>query len=118
METEKSNVDELITHVEEYFQTKQDLVKMIAAEKSSVMISSVVTNLVIVFIFFIVFIFASIALAYGISQMIGEAYSGFLAVAVIYLVIGLTFYFNRDKWLKMPMANAIVKNFFKDHHHE
>ena len=118
MKNEETKVDQLIDHVEDYFKTRQELSKLVAAEKSSMILSSVVTNLVIGFIFFLVFVFASIALAYGISQMIGQAYAGFLAVAVLYLIIGLALFANRDRWLKTPVANAVIKNFFKENDHE
>ena len=113
MENEKSKVDQLIEHAEEYFQTRQELSKMIAAEKSSSILSAVVANLVILSVFLLVFIFASIALAYGISQYFGQAFAGFLVVAILYLVIGIILYVNQDKWLKTPMANAVIKNFFQ-----
>lgn len=118
MKNEESKIDHLVEHVEEYFQTRQELSKLIAAEKSSVILSAVFANMLIVFIFFFVLVFASIALAYGISQMIGQAYAGFLVVAVLYLVIGVLFFANRERWLKTPMENAVIKNFFKDHDHE
>ena len=50
---------------------------MVAAEKSSVVLSSVVTNLVFLLIFSLVFVFASIALAYAISQYFGQDFAGF-----------------------------------------
>lgn len=118
MENEKSTVDQFIDHVEDYFQTRQELVKLIAAEKSSTVISTMVTSLVLISIFLLAFVFASIALAYGISQYAGQAYAGFLAVAIIYLAVGILFYVNRDKWLKTPMANVIIKNFFKQQQHD
>jgi ABC-type polysaccharide/polyol phosphate export permease len=118
MENEKTKVDDLITHVEEYFQTRQELVKLVAAEKSSSVLSSVVSNLVVLAIFFLVMVFASIALAYAISQYTGQAFAGFLAVAVLYLVMGIVLYAKQDQWLKTPMANAIIKNFFKHEHDE
>ncbi|MCX6292210.1 MAG: phage holin family protein [Bacteroidetes bacterium] len=113
MENEKTKVDHLIDHVEEYFKTRQELSKMIAAEKSSVIISSVMANLVILFVFFFVIVFASIALAYAISQYFGQAYAGFLAVALIYLIFGVILFVKQDQLLKTPMANAVIKNFFK-----
>lgn len=115
---EKSKIDDLIEHVEEYFQTRQELGKLVMAEKSSAVLSSVVTSIVLLFVFLLVFIFASIALAYGISQYAGQAYAGFLAVAFLYFVIGIILYANREKWLKTPMANAVIKNFFKNQEHE
>jgi hypothetical protein len=118
MENEKTKVDHLLDHVEEYIKTRQELSKMIAAEKSSSIMSSLAANLVILSIFLFVLVFASIALAYGISQYAGEAFAGFLAVAVLYLLIGIVLYIKQDKWLKTPVANAVIKNFFKNEHHE
>lgn len=113
MENEKTKLDDLIEHAEEYFKTRQELSKMIAAEKISSILSSVVANLILLSIFLLVFVFASIALAYGISQYLGQAFAGFLAVAVLYLFIGIILYAKRDKWLKAPMANAVIQNFFQ-----
>jgi len=116
MENEKTKLDDLIEHAEEYFKTKQELSKMIAAEKSSSILSAVVVNLILLSIFLLVFVFASIALAYAISQYVGQAFAGFLAVAVLYLFIGILLYVKQDKWLKTPMANAVIKNFFQSGH--
>jgi len=113
MENEKTKVDHLIDHVEDYFQTRQELSKLVAAEKSSAVLSSVVTNLVILLIFTLVLVFASIALAYGISEYFGRAFAGFLAVAILYLFLGIILYSKQDQWLKTPLANAVIKAFFK-----
>ncbi len=118
MENEKTKLDDLIDHVEDYFKTRQELSKLIAAEKSSVVLSSVVTNLVFLLIFSMVFLFASIALAYGVSHYLGSSFAGFLSVAGLYLVIGIVLVVKQDKWLKAPLANVVIKNFFKDDHHE
>jgi hypothetical protein len=118
MENEKTKVDDLIDHVEEYFKTRQELSKLVAAEKSSVVLSAVIANLVFLLIFSLVFIFASIALAYGISQYFGQAFAGFLAVAMLYLLVGIVLFVKQDQWLKTPLANAVIKNFFKSTDHE
>ena len=118
MENEKAKLDNLIEHVEEYFQTRQELSKMVAAEKSSMVLSAVVANLVILSVFLLVLVFASIALAYGISQYFGQAFAGFLAVALLYLLIGVVLYVKQDKWLKTPLANAVIKSFFQNQQHE
>jgi len=81
-------------------------------------LSSVVAGLVMMIIFLLVIVFASIALAYGISQFFGQAYAGFLAVALFYLLIGIIFYMKQDKWLKVPITNAIIKNFFQNEEDE
>jgi len=118
MENEKTKIDQLVEHAEEYFHTRQELSKMIAAEKSGVILSSVVASLALLCVFLLVLVFASIALAYGISQYFGQAFAGFLAVAVLYLLVGIVLYAKQDQWLKTPVANAVVKNFFQNEDNE
>jgi hypothetical protein len=118
MENEKTKIDLLIDHVEDYFRTRQELSKLIAAEKSSVILSSVITNFIFLLVFSLVFIFASIALAYGIAKYFGEPYAGFLAVALLYLLTGIILFVMKEKWLKTPLANAVIRNFFKTEPHE
>jgi hypothetical protein len=118
MENEKTKVDLLVEHVEDYFKTRQELSKLIAAEKAGVVLSSVITNLILLCIFLFVFLFASIALAFGISQLLGQHYAGFLIVAGLYFLIGIILFAKRKQWLMTPMANAVIKNFFKNENDE
>src|ERR1044071_7917182 len=116
MEQEPSKIDQLIDHVEEYVKTRQELNKMIAAEKSGMIVSSLVSGIVLGLLFFFVFVFASIALSFGLAQLIGQTYAGFLVVAAFYLLIGVVLTVKKEKWLKSPVANAVVRNFFKEQH--
>ncbi|MBK8846213.1 MAG: phage holin family protein [Bacteroidetes bacterium] len=111
---EKEKIEHLIEHAEEYINTRQELLKLIVAEKTSTVLSSVMSNLIISFIFFFVFVFASFGLAYFIAEYIGKTYLGFIATAGIYFVIGLLLHWNREKLLRTPFMNSIIKNYFKD----
>lgn len=115
---EKEKIDTLIDHAEHYFKTRQELSKMIIADKTSTILSSVMAGFVLFFIFFFVFVFASFSMAYFISGYYGNTSLGFVAVTALYLFSGLLLYFNRDKWMKAPMINVIIKNFFKHDVHE
>ena len=114
MQEEKSTFDNLISHAEEYFQTRQELSKLVAAEKTSNIGSVVVSSLIIFVIFFFVIVFSSIALAYGLALYFGETFYGFLTVAGMYLLAGMLLFFNRKKWIETPFANMMIKNFFKE----
>jgi hypothetical protein len=118
IENEKSNIDQLIDHAEEYIKTRQELSKLVAAEKTSVVASSVFSSLIIFAVFFFVIIFASIALAYGIAMYLGATVYGFLLVSVVYLIAGILLFVNRKNWLEQPMMNLMIKNFFKNEEHE
>jgi hypothetical protein len=113
MDNEKSKVDLLIKHVGAYVETKKELLELVVVEKSSAIISSLAAALLIIFLFLLVLIFASIALAYGISQWAGQAFAGFLAVAGLYLVIAVVLVVFQERWLKTPIMNAIIRSIYK-----
>lgn len=117
-ETEESKLDELINHGEEYFKTRQELSKLIAIQKTSVVAAGLFSSMILFFLFFFVVVFASIALAYLISLYTGKVYLGFLSIAGLYFIAGIIFYAKRKSVLEEPMINAIIKNFNKSDSHE
>lgn len=112
-EEEKENNNHLIDHAEAYFKTRQELVKLILAEKASAILSSVITSFILFIIFFLVCVFISFAIIYLISEYTGKIYLGFIGVASMYLVIGLFFYWNRENVLRIPLMNIMINNYFK-----
>jgi ABC-type uncharacterized transport system fused permease/ATPase subunit len=115
---EKINTDDLVQHVEEYIDTQRELGKLIAVEKSTVMVSSIISSLIILSFFLVMLVFLSLALAYELSEYMGRVYAGFLCVGALYLVLGIIFYLKRNSWLQSPLTNAMIKNFFKDNENE
>jgi hypothetical protein len=118
MEALKNKIDNLVEDAENYLKTREELTKLIAAEKSSRMASEMFSGIIIAFIFFTVFMFLSFSLAYIIAEFTGKTYYGFAAVTLMYLVTGILLYSNREKWLKVPMMNTMIKSFFKEQSHE
>jgi hypothetical protein len=116
MEHLKNKIDRLVEDAESYFKTREELTKLVAAEKSSRMASEMFSGIIIFFVFLTVFLFLSISIAYLIAEWTGKIYYGFGAVTFIYLVTGILLYSNREKWLKVPMMNSMIKSFFKEHH--
>lgn len=113
MEKTFAKVEELVGNVKEYVNTRIESVKFNAAEKSSIVIANVVAGLVaaVVFIFFLGF--ASIALAFWLSNLIGSPWSGFLIVSGFYLLTGIIIWFGRGKFIRMPVMNALISQLFK-----
>ena len=118
MEEEKSKVEELIEHVEEYVNIQTELITLKTTDKIAGMLSSSIVIMILIIIFLIFLIFANLAIAYIISGMIGKPYSGFLIIAGFYLLIGLFLWAGKDKWLKEPILNKIIKQAFKERNEE
>lgn len=112
--TEKTHVENLVTHTKEYINTKIDILKLTAVDKGSNAISSaaVYLGLAVISLFFLMMI--SIGAALAISDAMDIGYAGFLIVAGFYLLLGVLLYLMQDKWVRTPIVNAIVKSFFKE----
>ena len=118
MENLKNKIDNLVEDAESYLKTREELTKLIAAEKSSRIASELFAGIIIAFVFLTVFLFLSFSLAYIIAEYTGKIYYGFAAVTLMYLLTGILLYANREKWLKVPMMNSMIKSFFKENSHE
>jgi O-antigen/teichoic acid export membrane protein len=53
--------------------------------------------------------FISVGAALLIGSLLGKAFYGFFIVALIYLIIGLILFSGRQKILKAPISNKLIK---------
>ncbi|MBK6398641.1 MAG: phage holin family protein [Bacteroidetes bacterium] len=111
---ENKNIEDLFADSKEYLETRIELAKLQAVEKSSEIAGSAVTGLLLLLFFTMVFLFGSVALAFYLSEKTGHYSTGFLTVAGIYLTIGLIVYLARESWIKKPISNAIIHKMLKE----
>ena len=110
MENQSSSIESLIDRVKSYAETRIDLLKLKAIDKSSSFLSTLVTMIVLGMVGLIFIILLNIGLALYIGSLVGNAYYGFFIVAGFYLIAGLVIFVCRDKWLKTPVSNVMIKN--------
>ena len=110
MENQSGSVESLIDRVKSYVETRIELLKLKAIDKSSSFLSYLILIVLIIGIGFTVFILLSIALALFIGDLLGRSYYGFLIVAGIYIIAGLVVLIFRRRWIKAPIANSMIKN--------
>lgn len=118
METLQSKISNLTGHVEEYLETREELAKLVAAEKSSIIAGTLFSSFVLLLVFSFAFLFLSFSIAYLIGELLGKIYLGFISVTAFYLLTGILLFANREHWLKNPVMNGLIKNFFKEEGHE
>lgn len=107
------NIDGLFEKTSDYLENRVELLKLQAVDSSSELVSSISSKLIlgVIAIFFLVLL--NIGLAVWIGDALGKVFYGFFIMAGFYLLIGLIFYAFRDKWLKEPIGNYIVRHLLK-----
>ena len=114
MENTREDLDNLINDVKDYAETRIALGKLKTIDKGT-QIAGVLTVGVFVSIFILLFLFfISITVALVLATLLGKLYLGFLIVGSTYLLLGLLVYLKRDSWIRIPISNFLIKNFFKD----
>ncbi len=110
MEKQLNPIGSLFEKAEDYLETRMDLYRLRAIDKSSDVLSSIAARLVIALFIASFFLMLNIGLALLIGRSMGEVYYGFFIVAGFYLVVIVILYSLRDKWLKAPISNLIIKS--------
>ncbi|HEY8688421.1 MAG TPA: phage holin family protein [Chitinophagaceae bacterium] len=110
MENQSSPVESLIDRVKVYVETRIDLLRLKAIDKSSSFLSLLISMIVVILISFIFIMLLSIGVALLLGGLLGKTYYGFFIVAGFYLIVGLVLFIFRNKWLKKPIANSMIKN--------
>jgi len=89
MENHTNSIESLVERTRSYVETRFDLIKLKAIDKSSSFISVLITYLVVFVIIGCFFILLNIGFALLIGKLIGEAYYGFFILAAFYAVTGI-----------------------------
>ena len=113
MDKQPNVVESLIGNSTEYIETRLNLFKLKLVDKTSDIASSVVSILPLLLIFILVFFLLNIGIALLIGDFVGRASWGFLILTAIYIIAGLVLYKSRNKLLKVPFANLLIRKFLK-----
>lgn len=112
MEKVFAKMEELTDSVKEYVNTRVESVKLSVAEKSSALVANLVAGMLVAAVFLFFLIFAGIALALVLGEWTGKMWAGFLIVAGIYLLFGIIVWIAREKIIRLPVMNAMIKQLF------
>jgi hypothetical protein len=110
MEKPKDLIETLIEKGEEYGKTTLELVKLKTIDKSSDVISNLVSWLIVVLFAVMFFTLLNIAIALWLGEIFDNSSYGFFAVAGFYALLTLIFLIFRKQLVKKPVNNSIVKH--------
>jgi hypothetical protein len=107
------SIESLFEKAGDYVETRIDLFKLKAVDKSADIISSIASRLVVLFVIAIFIIILNIGIGLLLGELLGKTYYGFFVLAGFYLITGLIFHSMRRKWFKDPIVDTMIKKFFK-----
>ncbi|OSZ77623.1 hypothetical protein CAP36_14720 [Chitinophagaceae bacterium IBVUCB2] len=114
MEKIFTKAEEMADNVKDYINTRIESAKLSVAEKSSKLMANAMAAIIVTAILFFFFLFAGIALSLVLGEWVSNTWAGFLIVAALYLLIGLIVWSCREKIIRLPIMNALIKQFFAD----
>ena len=109
----KTDIENLVSQAGDYLNTRLELLKLKTVDKTSEIISSVVSKLALILFFVIFTLILSMGAAFWIGDILGKTYYGFLIIAGFYLVVGIILYTCRRSWIKAPIANVLIRKILK-----
>ena len=107
-------VEALVENAKEYVNTRIEILKLTIAERSSAVLATIIAGAIAAFIFALFLVFISITVAILLSIWIDKPYSGFLIVAGFYLIAGVFILKFRERIIRIPIMNSIIRQLFKD----
>lgn len=116
------HAEELAGTLNEYVDTRIESVKLEVAEKTAIVSANIITGIILAVFFSFFLALGSIALSILIGAWLGKLWAGFFITACIYLIITIVLWVNREKIIRLPVTNALIKQFFsksdeQDQHH-
>jgi uncharacterized protein YqhQ len=113
MEPEKEEQTRpIIDQLKEYAETRFKLLKYEVIERSTSIIADIITDVAIIVVLVLTFLFASFTLALFLADVLHSYWQGFGAVTIIYGVIALIIALAKRNF-ERPIINAMVRKFFK-----
>lgn len=113
METAAQHIESLYDKAKKYTETSIELYKLNAIEKTSDVVSSLVSRIALVLAFSLFTLFVNIGISLLIGKVLGAYYLGFLIVSGFYLIITMLVYFFSEKFIETPIANLVISKLLK-----
>jgi hypothetical protein len=107
-------IEELIEKVEQYGKTTIELLKLKTLDKSSDVISNLISWLIVLTFAVLFFLILNIGLALWLGELLGKSYYGFFVISGFYALLALVFGIFRKQLIKNPVNNSIIEQVLEE----
>jgi uncharacterized membrane protein len=94
----------LIKQIKQYFETRYKLLKYQAIEQRTSIISAIITDVAMVTVFMVAFVFVTLTIAFFLGDFLGSNCAGFGCVALLYLFLSLL-----SRLFKITIENVLIR---------
>jgi hypothetical protein len=112
-EREFHPLESLLESGEEFGRTSFELLKLKTLDKTTVLASGIVFNMVVILLFTLFFLMGTLGIALWLGEILGKLWYGFFIVAGFYAATGLVVYFFMREPIKNMVSNFIIKHVLK-----
>ena len=109
---EQEKIEVLVESINRYLKSNCELIKLEATERTSVIGSSIISNLLIGLVGILLIVFLSLGVSFYISFRMGDSYSGFIIVAAFYFILGFILMIGRKALMERPLRDKIIRKIF------
>jgi predicted membrane channel-forming protein YqfA (hemolysin III family) len=114
LQEEFKKIEGLAMNIKAFIQTEIELIKLRFAEKLSKSLSNFIALMIYIWLILIFILFISISLAIFIGEWLGKISIGFFIVSLLYLFIAFITWHWREKLIRIPILNGILKQLFEN----
>jgi hypothetical protein len=106
------NKDSFKDNVEDYIETKVDIVKLRAIDKAGAALSGTIVGIASAFFGVLIIILLSFAAGFAIGELTGKNSIGFLCIAGFYILVSVLMIVLKEKLITMPIINSLLEKLY------
>ncbi|WP_317897689.1 phage holin family protein [Aurantibacillus circumpalustris] len=110
---EEKKIEDLLMQLKTYSNMRIELIKLKTIEKAAVTSSYLLSNLLPILAFVISVVFLSTAMAFYLSQQLGNIIWGFTLVGLFYILLAVILFLLKKKLVGTPVKNKIISTLTK-----
>jgi hypothetical protein len=108
MEVE-NKIEKLLSNLKEYVDTNYQLIILNVQNVFINLFSSLASIIIIGLTILFILLFGGIGFAIWLGQYFNNSFIGFFYVSGFFILVTLLLFFNRKKWIKIPLVNILIK---------
>lgn len=109
MEDKTDLIESLIEKAETYGKTSFEAFKLKTVEKTSDVVSTLVSRGTFILVLSMFTIIINVGFALWLGDILGKTYYGFFCMAGFYGITGIIVYFFLHRWIKKRISNSLIR---------